>query len=169
MVNTCVNEVNHRLIVSRLPGRLGGISCWHWSWLVWKAGVCSVHKGEELAVKRTVGGEAEGGVTPPRGPSDHFLRSWALGRGSGLERTVPFSTLPWRMCKKDTFYKRGFMPFLGSLSSNLILKVRGVTSAYSRRLAQHTRTPFTELEGPQLAQGLCLASDSLPHSAVFPI
>lgn len=62
MVNTCVNEVNHRLIVSRLPGRLGRISCGHCSWLVWKAGVCSVHKGEELAVKWTVGGEAEGGV-----------------------------------------------------------------------------------------------------------
>ena len=90
VVNTCVNEVNHRLIVSRLPGRLGRISCWRCNWLVWKAGVSNIHKGEELAV----GGEAESCVILQHGPSDHFLCSWPLGRGSGVERTVLFFTLP---------------------------------------------------------------------------
>ena len=135
VVNTCLNEVNHRLIVRRLPGRLGRISCWHCKWLVWKAGVSNIHKGEEVAVKWTVRREAEGCMILQQAPSDHFLCSWPLGRGSGVERTVPFFTLPWRMCKKDTFYKRGFMPFLRSLLSNLILKVRGVISVYSRGLA----------------------------------
>lgn len=37
VVNTCVNEVNHRLIVSRLPGRLGefpagGVTGWLEGW-----------------------------------------------------------------------------------------------------------------------------------------
>lgn len=97
VVNTCLNEVNHRLIVRRLPGRLGRISCWHCKWLVWKAGVSNIHKGEEVAVKWTVRREAEGCMILQQGPSDHFLCSWPLGRGSGVERTVPFFTLPWRM------------------------------------------------------------------------
>ena len=80
MVNTCVNEVNHRLIVSRLPGRLGRISCGHCSWLVWKAGVCSVHR-----VKSWLGN----GQWEERRKA---ACSWPLGRGSGVERTVPFST-----------------------------------------------------------------------------
>lgn len=99
------------------------------------------------------------------GPSDHCLCSWPLGRGSGVERTVPFFTC-LRECAKRPHSTKGALCLPQELSSNPILKVRGVISVYSRGCLAH-QTLLQNSRGSCL--GPVFGIRLLTHSAVFPI
>lgn len=135
VVNTWVNEVNHRLIVSRLPGRLGKISCWRCNWLVWKAGVSSICKCEKLGCEMDCGrgGRLWDPSTGPVRPFPMLPGPWAEGQGMKGKRC---SSLSLGEGAKRTHSTKGAL-WLSSraFSSNLILKVIGGISVYGGSLA----------------------------------
>lgn len=111
VVNTSVNEVNHRLTISRLPGRLGRISCWQCNWLVWKTGSPASRSKESQPVKWTVG-EAGGCVILDRPHPTSSHAAWPLGRLAVDEKTVLFFTQCWKKMQKVQIIRKGFYVFL---------------------------------------------------------
>lgn len=111
VVNTCVNEVNHRLTISRLPGRLRRISCGRCNWLVWKVGSPASRSKESQPVKWTVG-EAGGCVILDRAHPTSSHAAWPLGRVAGDVRTVLFFTQCWKKMQKVQIIRKGFYVFL---------------------------------------------------------
>jgi hypothetical protein len=99
-VNTCVNEVNHRLILSRLE-----------SWVLWG----------ELPWALGLAMQARWLCIPVIGLPDHV--PWHLPLGQSVRgQCYP---LPQKRCTELKKYKRGFLPFLTNLLEQCNWRLQG--------------------------------------------